>query len=148
MLTEDEIMGQAFIFLLAGYETTSSTLAFAAYLLAIHQDCQEKLQREVDEFYARHVHSKSQIPKASFHILSIRSWALELHCNEAGFTGGKDSHDSGCPKIHLSMSPETKANGGQQSQCLSVAVDISEEGWIPRAKIQFNPWAEKMASSK
>lgn len=54
MLTEDEIMGQAFIFLLAGYETTSSTLAFAAYLLAIHQDCQEKLQREVDEFYARH----------------------------------------------------------------------------------------------
>ncbi|MBN3280466.1 THAS synthase, partial [Polyodon spathula] len=49
-------MGQAFIFLLAGYETTSSTLAFAAYLLAIHQDCQEKLQREVDEFYARHVH--------------------------------------------------------------------------------------------
>ncbi|RXM35494.1 Thromboxane-A synthase [Acipenser ruthenus] len=61
MLTEDEIMGQAFIFLLAGYETTSSTLAFAAYLLAIHQECQEKLQREVDEFYARHCLFKKQI---------------------------------------------------------------------------------------
>ncbi|XP_076848461.1 thromboxane-A synthase isoform X2 [Brachyhypopomus gauderio] len=54
MMTEDEIIGQAFIFLVAGYETSSNTLAFVCYLLAIHPRCQEKLQREVDDFYTKY----------------------------------------------------------------------------------------------
>ncbi|XP_030069772.1 thromboxane-A synthase isoform X1 [Microcaecilia unicolor] len=53
-LTEDEILGQAFIFLIAGYETTCNTLSFATYLLATNPDCQEKLLREVDEFTENH----------------------------------------------------------------------------------------------
>ncbi|XP_039616763.1 thromboxane-A synthase isoform X2 [Polypterus senegalus] len=53
-LTENEIMGQGFIFLLAGYETTSSTLAFACYMLAIYQDCQKMVIKEVDDFFSRH----------------------------------------------------------------------------------------------
>lgn len=55
MMTEDEIVGQAFIFLVAGYETSSNTLAFACYLLAIHPECQLKLQQEIDDFFTRHV---------------------------------------------------------------------------------------------
>lgn len=55
MMTENEIIGQAFIFLLAGYETSSNTLAFVCYLLAIHPDCQKKVQRELDDFFSRHV---------------------------------------------------------------------------------------------
>ncbi|KAM6946134.1 thromboxane-A synthase [Aplochiton taeniatus] len=54
MMTEDEIVGQAFIFLLAGYETSSNTLAFTCYLLAVHPECQRRAQREVDLFYSRH----------------------------------------------------------------------------------------------
>uniref|UniRef100_A0A8C2ISA3 Thromboxane-A synthase n=1 Tax=Cyprinus carpio TaxID=7962 RepID=A0A8C2ISA3_CYPCA len=54
MMTEDEIVGQSFIFLLAGYETSSNTLAFTCYLLALHPECQKKLQEEVDEFFSRH----------------------------------------------------------------------------------------------
>ncbi|XP_056334414.1 thromboxane-A synthase [Danio aesculapii] len=54
MMTEDEIVGQSFIFLVAGYETSSNTLAFACYLLAVHPECQKKLQEEVDEFFSRH----------------------------------------------------------------------------------------------
>lgn len=54
MMTEDEIVGQAFIFLLAGYETSSNTLAFTCYLLAIHPECHRKVQEEVDDFYTRH----------------------------------------------------------------------------------------------
>ncbi|KPP71326.1 hypothetical protein Z043_109775 [Scleropages formosus] len=61
IMTEDEIVGQAFIFLLAGYETSSSTLAFVGYLMAVHPECQEKLQREVDDFFSRHV-SDSSVP--------------------------------------------------------------------------------------
>uniref|UniRef100_A0A672LTL8 Hydroperoxy icosatetraenoate dehydratase n=1 Tax=Sinocyclocheilus grahami TaxID=75366 RepID=A0A672LTL8_SINGR len=54
MMTEDEIVGQSFIFLLAGHETSSNTLAFACYLLALHPEFQKKLQEEVDEFFSRH----------------------------------------------------------------------------------------------
>uniref|UniRef100_A0A3Q3KYB1 Thromboxane-A synthase n=1 Tax=Mastacembelus armatus TaxID=205130 RepID=A0A3Q3KYB1_9TELE len=53
-ITEDEIVGQAFVFLLAGYETSSNTLAFTCYLLAIHPECQCKVQEEVDDFFTRH----------------------------------------------------------------------------------------------
>ncbi|KAM8932765.1 thromboxane-A synthase isoform 2-T2 [Lycaon pictus] len=49
-LTLDEIVGQAFIFLIAGYEIITNTLSFATYLLATNPDCQEKLLAEVDSF--------------------------------------------------------------------------------------------------
>uniref|UniRef100_A0A665W4C6 Thromboxane-A synthase n=1 Tax=Echeneis naucrates TaxID=173247 RepID=A0A665W4C6_ECHNA len=55
MITEEEIVGQAFVFLLAGYETSSNTLAFTCYLLAIHPGCQCKVQQEVDDFFTRYV---------------------------------------------------------------------------------------------
>lgn len=55
MMTADEIVGQAFVFLLAGYETSSNALAFTCYLLAIHPECQCKIQAEVDEFFMRNV---------------------------------------------------------------------------------------------
>ncbi|XP_058242995.1 thromboxane-A synthase isoform X2 [Hemibagrus wyckioides] len=54
MITEDEIIGQAFLFLIAGYESSSNTLSFVSYLLAIHPDCQKKVHRELDDFFSRH----------------------------------------------------------------------------------------------
>ncbi|XP_037539369.1 thromboxane-A synthase isoform X2 [Nematolebias whitei] len=53
-ITEDEIVGQAFIFLLAGYDTSRNTLSFTCYLLALHPECQHKVQEEVDEFFTRY----------------------------------------------------------------------------------------------
>lgn len=53
-MTEDEVVGQAFVFLLAGYETSSNTLAFTCYLLALHPECQCKVQEEVDDFFTRY----------------------------------------------------------------------------------------------
>lgn len=37
-----------FLFMLAGFETTSTFLAYATYVLAKHPDVQEKLQDEID----------------------------------------------------------------------------------------------------
>ncbi|TKC52225.1 hypothetical protein EI555_009422 [Monodon monoceros] len=54
-LTVDEVVGQAFIFLIAGYEIITNTLSFATYLLATNPDCQKKLLREVDHFSEKHV---------------------------------------------------------------------------------------------
>ncbi|TEA25188.1 hypothetical protein DBR06_SOUSAS1010070 [Sousa chinensis] len=53
-LTVDEVVGQAFIFLIAGYEIITNTLSFATYLLATNPDCQKKLLREVDHFSEKH----------------------------------------------------------------------------------------------
>lgn len=54
-LTVDEVVGQAFIFLIAGYEIVTNTLSFATYLLATNPDCQEKLLTEVDSFHEKYV---------------------------------------------------------------------------------------------
>ncbi|XP_048196284.1 thromboxane-A synthase [Perognathus longimembris pacificus] len=49
-LSEDEIVGQAFLFLIAGHQIITSTLSFTTYLLATNPACQERLLREVDLF--------------------------------------------------------------------------------------------------
>ncbi|KAF7983462.1 hypothetical protein HWV62_21746 [Athelia sp. TMB] len=47
VLTQDELLGNMFIFQLAGHETTAHTLAFTFGLLALHQDEQEKLFQHI-----------------------------------------------------------------------------------------------------
>ncbi|XP_015745028.1 thromboxane-A synthase [Python bivittatus] len=54
LLSDDEIAGQASLFLIAGYETSNSTLSFGTYLLATNPQCQEKLLQEVDDFFSKH----------------------------------------------------------------------------------------------
>ena len=48
-LSDDEIVAQSIIFLLAGYETSSNTLAFTLYHLAVNPDIQNKLRAEIKE---------------------------------------------------------------------------------------------------
>ncbi|XP_048240572.1 cytochrome P450 3A24-like isoform X1 [Haliotis rufescens] len=47
-LTNDEILGQALLFFIAGYETTANTLHFIAYSLAMNPDVQQRLTEEID----------------------------------------------------------------------------------------------------
>ncbi|CAI2327041.1 unnamed protein product [Caenorhabditis sp. 36 PRJEB53466] len=47
-LTFDEIIGQCFVFLLAGYDTTALSLSYTTYLLARHPDVQRRVQQEMD----------------------------------------------------------------------------------------------------
>ncbi len=49
-LTNEQIVGLCIGFLLAGYETTANTLSYTAYLLALHPEVQEKLQRDIDSY--------------------------------------------------------------------------------------------------
>ncbi|CDO70501.1 hypothetical protein BN946_scf184569.g44 [Trametes cinnabarina] len=46
-LTDSELLGNVFIFLVAGYETTAHTLAYAFILLALYQDEQEKFYQNI-----------------------------------------------------------------------------------------------------
>ncbi|XP_054154549.1 thromboxane-A synthase-like [Oppia nitens] len=47
-LTESEILGQCFVFFLAGFETTATTLAFCTYELALNPRLQDRLYDEVN----------------------------------------------------------------------------------------------------
>ncbi len=49
-LSTEQITVQSMGFFLAGYETTANTLSYTAYLLALHPQVQEKLQREIDSY--------------------------------------------------------------------------------------------------
>lgn len=46
-LTTEEMMSQAFVFMLAGFDTTSSGLTAAAYVLALHPAEQERCREEI-----------------------------------------------------------------------------------------------------
>ncbi|KAL4971987.1 cytochrome P450 [Aspergillus desertorum] len=48
-LSNAEILGNTYIFSLAGHETTATTMRFALSLLAIHQDVQDRLNSELEE---------------------------------------------------------------------------------------------------
>ncbi|KAH9008126.1 cytochrome P450, partial [Lactarius pseudohatsudake] len=46
-ITEQELIGNMFVFLLAGHETTAHTLCFTLALLALHPDEQERLYQQI-----------------------------------------------------------------------------------------------------
>ena len=50
-LTMKEIVSHAITFLMAGYETTKSALSCTAYLLALHPAVQEKLRKDIEDYF-------------------------------------------------------------------------------------------------
>ena len=47
LLNDEEIMWNAYIFLLAGYETTSTALAYTTHCLSLYPDIQERVYDEI-----------------------------------------------------------------------------------------------------
>lgn len=55
---EQEVVDNAFLFLAAGFETTSNALAYVAYLLALHPDVQEQVFEEVSQVVKAEVRAR------------------------------------------------------------------------------------------
>ncbi|XP_014204417.1 probable cytochrome P450 6a13 [Copidosoma floridanum] len=53
-MTDTLLTAQAFVFFIAGYETSSTTISNALYELALNQDVQEKLRQEVRDQIKEH----------------------------------------------------------------------------------------------
>lgn len=53
-MTIEEIAAQAFLFLLAGFETSSSVATFAVYEMAINLDMQDRVRTEINEVLKKH----------------------------------------------------------------------------------------------
>ena len=50
-LSDKEIVGLCIDFMLAGYETTKTTMSYISYLLATNSDKQDVLCTAIDEYY-------------------------------------------------------------------------------------------------
>ncbi|KAK6348517.1 hypothetical protein TWF718_006305 [Orbilia javanica] len=50
-LTDSEILGNAFVFLLAGHETSAGSLHYVLILLALHLDSQRRMQQDIDRIF-------------------------------------------------------------------------------------------------
>lgn len=62
-MSDFDIVAQSFIFLIAGQETTANTLNFVLYLIAMHEDVQEKCFGEIS-----HVLGNADVsPDAYYH---------------------------------------------------------------------------------
>ena len=65
VMTDAAIYDNCIGFLVAGNETTSTTLSYTSYLLALNPDIQEKLQSEIDAYFENkpvshlHIHYKT-----------------------------------------------------------------------------------------
>ncbi|CAH0555970.1 unnamed protein product [Brassicogethes aeneus] len=53
-LTLNEMAAQAFVFFIAGFETSATTMTFALFEMSLNQDVQERVRQEVREVLARH----------------------------------------------------------------------------------------------
>ena len=51
LLTQEEIMGNAFVVILAGHETTANSIHFSLIFLAMHVASQRRLQAELDDIF-------------------------------------------------------------------------------------------------
>jgi len=49
---EDTLVATAMLFMIAGYDTTATTLSFASYILSKHPEEQQRLQGEIDQAFA------------------------------------------------------------------------------------------------
>lgn len=50
-IQKSDLLGNAFVLMLAGHETTANTIHFSLIFLAIHRDSQRRLQQDVDKIF-------------------------------------------------------------------------------------------------
>lgn len=53
-MTMDELAAQVFIFFIGGFETSSTTMSFCLYELALNPDIQRRVQDEIDNVLQKH----------------------------------------------------------------------------------------------
>ncbi|KAF0305394.1 putative cytochrome P450 6a13 [Amphibalanus amphitrite] len=101
ILSDSSIVTQSSLFLVAGYDTTSLLLTFAAYCLALDQEIQQRVQQEIDEALERHggltyeaIQDMPYLDRVMAETLRLYSPAtrLERACSKDYILPGTDVH--------------------------------------------------------
>ncbi|KAK2147647.1 hypothetical protein LSH36_543g01059 [Paralvinella palmiformis] len=74
-----EIKSQSFLFLTAGYETTSTALSYCTYLLAMYPDVQHKLLEEIDHFLPKETKTTYDILRQMSYLHMVLCETLRLY---------------------------------------------------------------------
>ncbi|XP_014276022.3 probable cytochrome P450 6a14 [Halyomorpha halys] len=78
-LTDTLLAAQSFVFFIAGFETTSTTLHYTLYMLAKHKDIQDKARKEVQEVKAKYGQFTFDSLKELKFLNNVISETLRLH---------------------------------------------------------------------
>ncbi|CAI9741138.1 cytochrome P450 3A24-like [Octopus vulgaris] len=90
-ITDNEILAQCVLLLLAGYETTASTLTFFTHLMAINPEQQEKLHQEIVDVLGEDLPTYDSVQKLPYLNMcmdeTLRMYpianTLDRQCNKA-----------------------------------------------------------------
>lgn len=92
-LTNTEILANGFSFFVAGFETTGSSMAFMSYLLAKHQDIQDRLREDVLAVLKRDGAFTYDNVFSIKYLDQVISEALRLYSPVVGFTTRRCARD-------------------------------------------------------
>ncbi|XP_055852791.1 probable cytochrome P450 6a20 [Episyrphus balteatus] len=70
-LTLNEVAAQSFLFFIAGFETSSSTMGFALYELALNQNVQDKLRAEINTQFDKNRGKMTYESMAEMHYMDM-----------------------------------------------------------------------------
>lgn len=145
-LNDDEIMAQSITFLVAGFETTGSTLTSTAYLLATNPAVQDKLIEEIDKAEVEmarnnsslydHVQKLGYLDQVISEVLRLCSPAFNLvrGCEEEVVYKGirfPKGVEVNIPSYVLHRDPEVWKN----------PLQFNPENFSPEAKEKRNPYS-------
>ncbi|CAJ0576393.1 unnamed protein product, partial [Mesorhabditis spiculigera] len=77
-LTEDEVIAQCFVFLVAGFDTTANTLAYVSHFLAQNRDVQDRVREEIDSVCTTEEVTHEQLSELKF-MDCVTKEGLRLH---------------------------------------------------------------------
>ncbi|KAJ3292473.1 hypothetical protein HK104_005281 [Borealophlyctis nickersoniae] len=119
-LSESEVLGNVWIFMFAGHETTASTLAYAIALLGFYPEKQAKLHRFVDEVLKGRIPTYKEAGELHY-VFAIMNETLRLFP----------------PVINVpkwtARSPKTLSNGIQLPADTSINLNVAALHYHPRA---------------
>jgi cytochrome P450 len=77
-LDDDEVRDQALIFLMAGHETTATSLTFTLHLLGHHPEMQRRVQDEIDAILGDRAPTLEDVPALEYTTMAVKE-AMRLY---------------------------------------------------------------------
>ncbi|KAL4228065.1 Cytochrome P450 3A4 [Mactra antiquata] len=103
-LSDDELIANSLIVLMAGYDTTATTLTWMTYLLATNQHIQDKVREEIDQVLGQEEPTQDNVSKLKYtEMFLCETLRLYPAANRTGRDAAVDTDVLGC-KIPKNLS--------------------------------------------